>query len=271
MDIYGIDFTSTPKLRKPLTCLHCVLEGNTLKAGELREWTSLDSFEQALNTPGPWIAGLDFPFGMARRFIETIGWPDSWQGYTDYVATLDRTGFRRLLDDYRAGRAVGDKEHKRRCDLLAGSISPQKLYGTPVGLMYFEGAPRLRRSGVMIPGLQQGDPERIAVEAYPGLLARALIGKRPYKQDAKSRQTIDQFKARQDLLRAILGGVVQEHYGISVEAPMSLADDSTGDCLDSLLCCIQAAWSWRNRMDRYGIPTDMDVLEGWIADPHLVG
>jgi hypothetical protein len=32
----------------------------------------------ALQRPGLWIADIDFPFGQARRFIETIGWPRSW-------------------------------------------------------------------------------------------------------------------------------------------------------------------------------------------------
>jgi hypothetical protein len=49
-------------------------------------------------------------------------------------------------------------------DIAAGSVSPQKLYGVPVGLMFFEGAPR------PIPKLHYGDPKRIVVEAYPGVL-----------------------------------------------------------------------------------------------------
>ena len=90
-------------------------------------------------------------------------------------------------------------------DKAAGAISPQKLYGTPVGLMFFEGAPRLSAAGVTIPGLQAGDPERIVVEAYPGVLARALIGRRGYKQDTKAKQTAEQAQARRDLLSALSG------------------------------------------------------------------
>ena len=270
MDIYGIDFTSKPTRRKPLTCLHCTLEGETLIAGELQEWQSLEQFERALERPGPWIAGIDFPFGQARRFIETIGWPDTWQGYTDYVGTLDRKTFRSLLDDYRANRPAGDKEHNRACDKAAGSISPQKLYGTPVGLMFFEGAPRLRRSGVTIPGLQEGDPQRIVVEAYPGIMARSIIGRRPYKQDTKAKQTPEQHKARRDLLQAALDGDVYKTYGVRVKAPLALADDPTGDQLDALLCCIQATWAWIRKTENYGMPNNIDTLEGWIADPHVV-
>ena len=54
---------------------------------------------------GLWIAGIDFPFGQARRFIETIGWPDTWQGYVDHVGTMTRTAFRATLDAYREGQA----------------------------------------------------------------------------------------------------------------------------------------------------------------------
>lgn len=62
MKIYWIDFTSRPKRGKPITCLECVLDGNRLQAGELAEWRSFKAFEVALHRPGPWIAGIDFPF-----------------------------------------------------------------------------------------------------------------------------------------------------------------------------------------------------------------
>jgi len=200
MKVYGIDFTSTPKRSKPITCLECRLDDNRLEAGELTEWQDFDAFESALRRPGSWIAGIDFPFGQSRKFIENIGWLNTWQGYVKHTGSLGRKGFRSILDGYRANRPAGDKEHRRTTDVKAGSISPQKLYGTPVGLMFFEGAPRLLEAGVTIPGLLQGDPQRIVVEAYPGVLARSLIGRRSYKQDTKSKQTQDQHEARKELL-----------------------------------------------------------------------
>ena len=123
-------------------------------------------------------------------------------------------------------------------------MSPQKLYGVPVGLMFFEGAPRLARSGVTIPALQVGDPDRVVVEAYPGVLARRLVGRRSYKQETSL-------------------------YGFTIEAPIALCDDPLGDHLDALLCAMQAAWAWRNRAHGFGVPSDLDPLEGWIADPSL--
>ena len=219
--------------------------------------------------PGPWIAGIDFPFGQSRKFIENIGWPTTWQGYVDHVVTLGRTGFREVLDNYRTSRSSGDKEHRRVTDIAAGAISPQKLYGTPVGLMFFEGAPRLREAGVTIPGLQAGDPDRIVVEVYPGVLARSIIGRRSYKQDTKIKQTADHYEARKDLLQAIINNGVYRTHGLHVEAPMSLANDPCADHLDALLCAIQAAWAWTRREHDFGAPRATDPLEGWIADPTL--
>lgn len=183
---------------------------------------------------------------------------------------MDRAGFRAALDDYRKVRPAGDREHRRATDVAAGSISPQKLYGVPVGLMFFEGAPRIRRSGVHIPGLQNGGTQRIVVEAYPGVLARRLVERRSYKQDTRAKQTPEQHQARRDILKEILGGRLRETYGFTVNAPLSLADDPGGDHLDALLCAIQAAWAWTRRKAQFGAPQIVDMTEGWIADPGVV-
>jgi hypothetical protein len=132
MRVYGIAFTGTPRHAKPITCLECELEGRCLRAGELHEWQDFAAFEAALIRPGPWIACIDFPFGQARRCIDIVGWPDTWAGYVEHVRTLGRGAFRKTLDAYRASRPAGDKKHRRETDVAAGSISPQKLYGTPV-------------------------------------------------------------------------------------------------------------------------------------------
>lgn len=268
MRVLGIDFTSRPSRRKPITCAACRLEDTHLIMEELAAWQDFASFEQALERPGPWIAGADFPFSLARRFIETIDWPGTWQGCIEHIGQMARNEFRTTLDDYRSGRPAGDKEHRRATDVAAGAISPQKVYGTPVGLMLFEGAPRLLAAGVTLPGLRPGDPKRIVVEAYPGILARALIGRRGYKQDTRARQTAAQHEARLELLSTIRAGALLHSHGITVEAPDWLADDPGADHLDALLCAIQAAWSWTQRDRGFGAPANMDPIEGWIADPN---
>jgi len=265
--VIGIDFTSAPRRRKPITGLTCEFDGQVLRAISLEEWPNFSGFEEFLRRQGPWIAGIDFPFGQARRFVETIGWPASWHGYVLHAHSLGRKGFRDALDTYRANRHPGDKEHRRRTDVAAGSISPQKLFGVPVGLMFFEGAHRLIEAEVTIPGLQEGDPNRVVVEAYPGVLARRLIGRQSYKNDTKKKQTQDQLSARHNTLERLRGNACRDQFGFDIEVSDDLCDDPTGDQLDALLCAIQAAWSWKHRDARYGAPSNVDTLEGWIADP----
>jgi hypothetical protein len=269
MKVIGIDFTSRPTRKKPLTCVHCTLEGRVLRADKLEKWPEFALFECALKKPGPWIAGIDFPFGQSRAFIENIGWPMAWSDYVAHAGSLGRDGFRNALETYRKPRPMGCKEHRRVTDIAASSISPQKLHGVPVGFMFFEGAPRLLRSGVTIPLLLSGDPSRIVVEAYPGVLARQLIGRTGYKSDTARRQNEEQHQIRCIMLDYILNGQIEASHGLRVEAPKNMADDPTGDQLDSLLCAIQAAWAWTMREYGYGAPRGADSLEGWIADASL--
>jgi hypothetical protein len=44
----------------------------------------------------------------------------------------------------------------------------------------------------------------------------------------------------------------------------ALADDASGDSLDAVLCLVQAAWAQRQGAPRYGLPDEIDDLEGWI-------
>ena len=185
----------------------------------------------------------------------------------NHAADLGKSGFEEALEAYAADRPAGDKQHFRIDDRRANSQSPQKLHFVPVGKMFFQGAPRLIKAGITIPGLQSGDPERIVVESYPGVLARYLIGKRPYKAESRKGQTAQKHETRRDILRNIKNGALKRHYGLTVTAPDSLADDPTGDHLDALLCAIQAAWAWTLRNQNYGRPENTDPLEGWIADP----
>ena len=181
--ILGIDFTSAPSRRKPITCARASFDGDTLRLDELVHWHKFEEFEDALAAPGPWIAGIDFPFGQSRRFVENIGWPRDWAGYVEKVAYLDRKSFKTTLEEYKKERPRGDKQHKRVCDVISRSQSPQTLYFTPVGLMFFEGAPRLPQAGVHLPHNHDGDKSRIVLEAYPGVAARQLISDRSYKSD----------------------------------------------------------------------------------------
>jgi len=45
----------------------------------------------------------------------------------------------------------------------------------------------------------------------------------------------------------------------------ALVDDGSGDSLDAVLCLMQAAWAAQQGGPRFGLPADMDALEGWIV------
>ncbi len=269
MDVYGLDFTSRPTRGKPIICLRCQLDDGGLRAVAREAFADFGAFELMLRRPGPWIAGLDFPFGLPRKFIEGVGWPQSWEQYVRHAWALERDGFRAALEDYRHAQPAGDKEHRRATDVATGAISPQKLYGTPVALMFFEGAPRLIRCGVTIPLMQAGDPERIVIETYPGLLARQLIGRRSYKNDASAKQTAALYEARRAIIDRLCGGALRDDLSFDVRADARLCDDPSGDELDALLCAVLAAWAWQKRMEGYGAPPGADPLEGWIVDPFV--
>lgn len=268
--ILGIDFTSAPSFRKPITCVRASFDGVSLRLENLLRWHNFEGFEEALAAPSCWVAGIDFPFGQARRFIENIGWPRTWEGYVRRVATLGRKDFKATLEEYKKDRPSGDKQHKRTCDVLSRSQSPQTLYYTPVGLMFFEGAKRLLRADVHLPHNHDGDKSRIVLEAYPGIAARQLIGERSYKSDNKKKQTEERRLARMDLWELLTGVEGKAMYGFEIDAPRELVDDPGADDLDALLCAVQAAWGWTRRNQNYGAPNNIDRLEGWICDPALM-
>ena len=272
MDIYGIDFTSVPRRKKPITCLHCRLGGNELCVRTSAAWTEFAEFENMLAKPGFWIAGIDFPFGLPRRFVDDVGWPNTWQEYVLHAGSLGKERFEEEIKDYKRAQPDGQKEPRRRTDELAGSLSPLKLYYQPVSKMFFQGAPRLVAAGFAIPGLQNGDSKRTAVEAYPGVLARSVT-KMTYKQDDPNSQVAEHHDARCRILDELTFGSLKARYGVTVLADVrqraELVEDPTGDRLDALICAVQAAWAWLNPERLFGNP-QIDPMEGWIADPQAV-
>lgn len=270
MLVYGIDFTSSPTPRRPLVVAQCRLDGDTLRLEDLLRLRSLEQLERSLRTSGEWVAGFDFPFGQPRKLLRNLGWPEDWEGYVGRVGELSRPEFEDLFKMYKAARPSGDKEHRRRTDEVAQSISPMKLDFVPVGKMFFEGAPRLMRSSVSVLPCRPTDDPRVAVEAYPALVARALIGRRSYKRTSGKRVQ-PRVDVRRKLVAELLGDGVRERYGVGFDCGHFLSDemiaDEGGDLLDAALAAVPAAWAWKRRDRGWGIPADADPVEGWIVDP----
>ena len=271
MNVFGIDFTSRPSRSKAITCARCRLDGDRLVVDGLQRLESLDAFGAFLDSRGPWIAGIDFPFGQPRRLIQSLNWPDSWAAYVEYVAGLSREGFRDVFEHYKRDRPENDREHLRLVDRLTGAQSPSKLYGVPVALMFYEGSQRLLKSATCVAPVRPTADDRVVVEAYPALVARALVGKDRYKpSEPGDVQTLAQA-VRERIAQKLADGSLFARYRISVDLSESVrracVDDAEGDSLDAVLAAVQAAWSWVRRDDGYGVPEDCDLVEGWIVDP----
>ena len=271
MLIHGVDFTSAPRPRKAITVASGRLVRRTFKLEGIETLEGWPQFEAWLARPGPWIGGFDFPFGLPREAVADLGWPQAWDALVRHCAQLGREGLRTALDAYRATRETGNKYPHRLGDRAAGSHSPVKLVNPPVALMFLEGAQRLLAAGVRLPGLRRaGDDLRIALEAYPGFAVRQLSeGRRPgsYKNDALAKQTPEQRRLRASIVQRLAkeglpGGVKLDGDCRLLKA---LVTDATGDRLDAVLCALQAAQAWTLRDEDFGLPANLDPLEGWIA------
>ena len=274
MRVLGLDFTSAPSPRKPITCAIGKLDSTTLFIENTVTLPTFADFEAFLQQEGPWIAAFDFPFGQPRKLFTNLKWPQTWEGYVQYCATLGKTAFEETLTHYQASRPPGDKQHTRITDKLAGARSPMMLHRVPVGKMFFQGAPRLLHSGVSILPCRPNEANRVAVEGYPALVAQRWIGKSGYKSDERKKQSVEQQAARQRIVDAICSDELRTAYTIDLTLSQTLASrlvrEPMGDELDAVLCAIQAAWAYTQREWNYGIPLICDSTEGWIVDPSML-
>ena len=232
--------------------------------------TDFVGFEDFLQRRGPWVCGMDFPFGQPRSLITALGWPAEWEGYVGMVGRLPKEEFEGKIRADMATRPAGRKWRYRLADRRGGSSSAMMLFRVPVGKMFYQGAPRLLASGVRVEPCRRNGAKRVAVEAYPAVVARRFLGRAAYKRDGAP-DTPERRSAREKLLVGLESAVLEEVYGFTVEMDArwreELVSDPSADALDSLLCAVQAAWAYEKRDERYGVPPECDPDEGWILDP----
>lgn len=267
MKIYGIDFTSAPSKNKPIACVEAWLESDTLHILKFYRFTNFPSFIDFLSRSPVWIAGVDFPLGQPRKLIENLQWGNTWADYVDRIGQMSKQEFVETLNQYRQGRAVGNREHLRHTDRGTGAISPMKIYGVPVGKMFFEGAPRMLAAGFSILPCHPTNDARIVIEIYPSLMSRSIIGKQSYKSDDKRKQTNKMQLLRQEIINQVRSPIFSSKYGFVVEIAQQLTcecvSDASGDTLDAVIATIQCASA--SKQPNYGIPENCDRLEGWIC------
>jgi hypothetical protein len=265
--LIGCDFSSAPSARKPIVLAEGSESGGRVLLSRLQRLATLDEFAIWLARDQPWVGAFDFPFGLPRELVEQLQWPLQWHALMTHYASLSRPDIRNQFAAFCDSRPVGNKFAHRLADKPAGSSPSMKWVNPPVAYMLHAGVPRLIAAGVHLPGLHDGDERRVALEGYPGLLAREILSRRSYKSDNKAQQTPDRFIARKDLITALEHG--QTRLGLRLKVSHAQRDtliaDASGDALDAVLCLMQAAWGASRGAPRYGLPEAIDPLEGWIV------
>ena len=270
----GIDFTSRPTRRKPITVALGHLQRSVLRLERIETHPGFDSFARWLHTPGPWLGVFDLPFGLPRELVLALGWPTDWLALMRHYAALSREEIRTTFAAFCDARPVGGKFAHRAADRPAGSSPSMKWVNPPLAYMLHAGMPLLIEAGVHLPGLHGGgageagaaaNTGRVALEGYPGLLAREVLGARSYKSDDRAKQTPERLIARIDLIDALDQGRTRLALRLKLTHAQreDLIADASGDRLDAVLCLMQAAWA--STRPNHGLPAEIDPLEGWIV------
>lgn len=276
--LLGCDFSSAPHRRKPIVVAHGRLIGKRVQLLKLERFETLAGFAQALKSmskasdtcPHGWLGVFDLPFGLPRELVTTLGWPLDWLDCIQHYCALSREEIRTQFRSFCAARPIGGKFAHRVTDGPAGSSPSMKWVNPPVAFMLHAGLPLILDTGASLPGLHVGTSACVALEGYPGLLAREVLGRTSYKSDDRKAQTPERLIARKDLITALEHGHTRLNVALKLTHAQrdALADDATGDSLDAVLCLLQAAWAQSRLQDGdacYGLPPDADPLEGWIV------
>jgi hypothetical protein len=294
LPVVGVDFTSAPSRRKPITVARGTLvasgTGGRYRVDEILELSDFDGFSAFLRDGGPWIGGFDLPFGQPRELVEHEGWPTDWPSLVRHYCGLSRGHLRERFRRFCDARPPGGKFAWRKADRPAGSSPAMRWAQPPVAWMMHAGILRLLEAGLVFPAHRHpceaacAEPpatsaaladRRIALEAYPGYSAR-MVARTPYKRDesaarAASRDPVEMARrrGRREARAAILAAVESGGAGLGIvlEVPGRLRDrilaDPGGDLLDAAICGLQACRAALS--PGWGLPESLDPLEGWIA------
>ena len=270
-ELLGCDFSSSPSTRKNIVLASGRLCGQRVHLLKTERFSTLDSWQQRLSQ-GPWLGGFDLPFGLPRELVHALDWPTDWLACVQHFAAQSRADLRQQFKAFCDARPAGQKFAHRATDRPAGSSPSMKWVNPPVAWMMHAGVPRLLAVGAWLPA-HQPDPGRtasgagrVALEAYPGLLARELLGgSTSYKSDDPARQTPERQQARRHMLDALAAGHTRLDLQLELTPAQAeaLVADASGDALDAVLCLVQVAWA--GQRGAYGLPAHVDPLEGWIT------
>lgn len=273
--ILGVDFSSAPTARKPITVavgrLRATTGTATYQLEEIRELPSLDAFEAFLAEPGGWLGGFDLPFGQPRTLIEHEGWPTDWAAFVRFYCGRPKDELREVFRHWCNARPPGAKFAWRKADKPAGSSPAMRWTNPPVAWMMHAGIGRMLDAGLVFPAHRHpsaSPPRRssakIALEAYPAFTARAVC-RSSYKSDTPAAWTPLRQANREQILTGLCRGTAALSVRLKVNrrTGQRIVADGRGDLLDAAICGLQAAHA--AMLPGYGLPHSLDPLEGWIA------
>ena len=269
--LLGVDFSSAPTRRKPITVAVGLMPTTTdpvYRLQTIREIETLQDFEYMLTEPLHWIGGFDLPFGQPRTLIEHKHWPTQWDKFVHFFCRQSREFLRNTFRDWCNAHPPGNKFAWRKTDKPAGSSPAMRWTNPPVAWMMHAGIGRMLEAGLAFPAhrypRKRSHIKRIALEAYPGFAARKIT-RGSYKSDSPAKQTPERKARRKMILDAVSAG--EAGLSIRFEAnhdwKQHIIADARGDLLDAVLCSLQAGHAALQR--NFGLPRNLDTLEGWIA------
>ncbi|NDC54181.1 MAG: DUF429 domain-containing protein [Planctomycetia bacterium] len=270
--VIGVDFTSAPCPRKPITvAVGRLSAGNrpVYRLDEVLALESLSAFEAFLRDDRPWIGGFDLPFGQPRPLVEHEGWPADWRRFVRFYCARPRETLRDAFRRWCDARPAGGKFAWRKTDKPAGSSPAMRWANPPVAWMMHAGIGRMLEAGLTFPAHRhpprsRATGGRVALEAYPAFTARQVCPD-SYKSDIPARHTAGRRRNRDRIVRALEQGAAGLSPRLVASTPWRrrLVADGSGDLLDAVICALQAAHA--ALLPRYGLPRGLDPLEGWIA------
>jgi len=266
--VFGVDFSSAPRRAKPIVIAagQLDLQSGRLRLDDLLRLDSLTDFEAWLSALPPGVIGFDLPFGLPRELVHSLGWPEQYEACIQTYTGHSRDELRAKFKSFCAARPTGRKFAHRETDRPAGSSPSMKWVNPPVAWMLHARVPRMLAAALTLPGQVRADPARIALEAYPGLLARS-VSSASYTSDTRAKQTPGRTLVRGRIIDALVAGELRPAMPVELAAGQRhlLLDDASGDSLDAVLCLLQAGWGVCRPQADFGLMPGIDPLEGWIV------
>ncbi|MEK9628441.1 MAG: histidine kinase dimerization/phospho-acceptor domain-containing protein, partial [Nitrospinota bacterium] len=274
MKIFGINFIENPSPKNPISIAVCDFKKNHgLSIHKVETYDTLQEFETFLKQKGPWFAGVNFPLGQPKQFLEKMSLSNGWDKNIKEIQKWKKAGFEKKVKQYAKKLPKGTKIPLRITDIFAGGDSPLKSTGSHSLHRFFEGTECLLKSGVSIFPCFPRKTNRVVIETLPSLVAGRFMVQEANRKKKKS----DSENIHKEVIKGLETPEFEHDFDFKLfiddTLKLKCIEDAKGRSLDAILSAVQTAWSYNMGKPNYGIP-DLQhpsiKSEGWIIDPSLV-